>query len=172
MRQIIFAEAADTIQGERNMKRNQKRMTAFLAAAAMLSGSFSCILSVPSISAAEKLLAFPGAVGAGRYATGGRGGEVYHVTNLNDSGAGSLRDAVSKPNRIVVFDVSGTIELQGNIICSDNITVAGQTAPSGSGVTLKNYKFGMGGDAFALHSVFARLRTLIWSVGMPLILWP
>ncbi|MCQ2417630.1 MAG: dockerin type I repeat-containing protein [Oscillospiraceae bacterium] len=138
------------------MKRYQRKLTAFLAAAAVLSGSLSCMLSVPSASAKEKLLAFPGAVGAGRYATGGRGGEVYHVTNLNDSGEGSLRDAVSKPNRIVVFDVSGTIELNGNIICSDNITIAGQTAPGGSGVTLKNYKFGMGGDNIIVRYLSSR----------------
>lgn len=106
--------------------------------------------------AASNLLAFPGAVGGGKYATGGRGGEVYHVTNLNDSGAGSFRDAVSKPNRIVVFDVSGTIELQSNIVCTDNITIAGQTAPGGSGVTLKNYKFGMGGDNIIVRYISSR----------------
>lgn len=100
--------------------------------------------AVPA-EAASNILAFPGAVGGGKYATGGRGGEVYHVTNLNDSGAGSLRDAVSQSNRIVVFDVSGTIELQSNIVCQSNITIAGQTAPGGSGVTLKNYKLGLGG---------------------------
>lgn len=110
-----------------------------------------------SVSAASgNIIAFPGAVGGGKFATGGRGGEVYHVTNLNDSGTGSLRDAVSKSNRIVVFDVSGTIELKSNIICQSNITVAGQTAPGGSGVTLKNYKFGMSGDNIIVRYVSSR----------------
>ena len=137
------------------MKRKHNHITAFLTAITMLSGCIGYAAYAPA-SAADKLLAFPGATGAGRYATGGRGGEVYHVTNLNDSGEGSLRDAVSKPNRIVVFDVSGTIELEGNIICSDNITVAGQTAPGGSGVTLKNYKFGMGGDNIIVRYLSSR----------------
>lgn len=109
-----------------------------------------------SASAAGKLIAFPGAVGGGKYATGGRGGEVYHVTNLNDSGEGSFRDAVSKSGRIVVFDVSGTIELKGNILCSGNVTVAGQTAPGGSGITLKNYKMGMSGDNIICRYISSR----------------
>ena len=135
------------------MKQTYKHRLAALTVCSVLLTSAGGLLPhsawydpAQTAAAAGSLLAFPGATGAGRYATGGRGGEIYHVTNLNDSGAGSLRDAVSKPNRIVVFDVSGTIELAGNIVCSDNITVAGQTAPGGSGVTLKNYKFGMGGD--------------------------
>jgi len=92
------------------------------------------MLAVSSIAGAQQL-AFPGAQGWGRFATGGRTGSVYHVTNLNDSGAGSLRDAVSQPNRIVVFDVAGVINISSRIVFAKNLYVAGQTAP-GEGVTV------------------------------------
>ena len=87
------------------------------------------------VSMSAQQLAFPDAQGWGRFATGGRTGSVYHVTNLNDSGTGSLRDAVSQPNRIVVFDVSGVIRINSRIVFSKNLYVAGQTAP-GEGVTV------------------------------------
>ena len=80
-------------------------------------------------AAAAQQLAFPGAEGMGRFATGGRFGEVYKVTNLADSGAGSLRDAVSQPNRIVVFDVGGVINVESRVVVSKNVYIAGQTAP-------------------------------------------
>lgn len=81
-------------------------------------------------------LAFPGAEGFGAYATGGRGGTVVHVTNLNASGPGSLADAVSQPNRTVVFDVGGVIDITGqNLTIASNLTIAGQTAP-GEGITI------------------------------------
>ncbi|KAI0009642.1 fibronectin [Xylariaceae sp. FL0662B] len=86
----------------------------------------------PRVSA---LLAFPGAEGFGREAVGGRTGSVYHVTNLDDSGTGSFRDAVSSSNRIVVFDIGGTINITDRISVSKNIYIAGQTAP-GDGITL------------------------------------
>lgn len=90
-------------------------------------------LTTSTISAQQ--LAFPGAQGWGRFAEGGRKGTVYHVTNLNDSGSGSLRDAVSQPNRIVVFDVSGVIRINSRIVFKNNLYVAGQTAP-GEGITV------------------------------------
>jgi pectate lyase len=85
--------------------------------------------------AAGKPPAFSGAEGFGQFASGGRGGEVYHVTNLDDSGPGSFRDAVSQPNRLVVFDVGGIIRLKSNVAVSSRLTLAGQTAP-GDGVLL------------------------------------
>lgn len=137
-----------------------KKLTAFLTGLITVFSTTGVIAPVEKntlkAEAASNVIAFPGAVGGGKYATGGRGGEVYHVTNLNDSGAGSFRDAVSKSNRIVVFDVSGTIELKSNILCQSNITIAGQTAPGGSGITLKNYKMGMSGDNIICRYISSR----------------
>jgi len=82
-----------------------------------------------------EVLAFPSAEGFGKYATGGRGGDIVHVTNLNDDGDGSLRDVISKPNRIIVFDVSGIINLKSVLVFSKNLTVAAETAP-GDGIVL------------------------------------
>lgn len=91
--------------------------------------------------------AFPDAEGYGQYARGGRGGVVIHVTNLNNSGAGSLRDALENKTgpRTVVFDVSGIIVLNGPVTVSDQyVTVAGQTAP-GKGICIRDATFGLSG---------------------------
>jgi hypothetical protein len=101
--------------------------------------SLACALAFAAIPGHAQVLAFPGAVGFGAHASGGRGGTVVHVTNLNDAGPGSFRDAVNVPNRIVVFDVGGYIVLKSPVSVQGNITIAGQTAP-GDGVGI------MGGE--------------------------
>ena len=100
-----------------------------------LIGMLMSLMALMTLPVDAQQLAFPGAQGWGRFAQGGRSGSVYHVTNLNDSGTGSFRDAVSQPNRIIVFDVAGVIRINSRIVFSKNLYVAGQTAP-GEGVTV------------------------------------
>ena len=115
-----------------------KRIAAAMSAICVAASSV-----IMPIEAAEKLPAFPGAEGGGMYASGARAAkniEVYHVTTLEDSSKkGTLRDAVSGSNRIVVFDVAGNIELKNALnITGNNLTILGQTAP-GDGICIKDH---------------------------------
>ncbi len=113
---------------------------------------------------AVKTVAFNGAEGGGMYTKGARAAldsesaiEVYHVTNLNDSGEGSFRDAVSKGNRIIVFDVSGYVDLDSNVtIGHDNITILGQTAPGG-GICFRTNNIKVGADNVIIRYIRFRV---------------
>jgi len=95
----------------------------------------AALLSAAQFVSAQTNLSFSGAEGFGQFASGGKGGETFHVTTLNDSGTNSFRDAVSKPHRTVVFDVGGIIRLKSNVAVSSDISLLGQTAP-GDGVMI------------------------------------
>ena len=113
----------------------------------------SCVIASAQFSSAP---AFPGAEGHGRFVTGGRGGNVIHVTNLNDNGTGSLRSAVKgSAKKIIVFDVAGVIALNSDLSIGDNTTILGQTAPE-PGITVRYYTVSPGNNNIIRFMRFRR----------------
>lgn len=114
----------------------------------------------------EKAIAFPGAEGFGQYATGGRGGKVFIVSNLNDDGPGSFREAATaKMPRIMVFAVSGTIHLEKKLTLAGNLTIAGQSAP-GDGICLADQPVSIGGDNIIVRYLRFRMGDKYQGGGM------
>lgn len=113
-----------------------------------------------------KPIAFPGAEGFGKNTTGGRGGKVMIVSNLNDNGPGSFREAVSDKNpRIVVFSVSGTIHLLTKLNILGNCTIAGQSAP-GDGICIADKNVALAGDNIIVRYMRFRMGDRYANIGM------
>ncbi len=113
--------------------------------------------SGPTKDATSIAIAFPGAEGFGKFATGGRGGKVYLVNNLNDDGIGSLRWAAeANEPRIVVFNLSGTIHLEKPLNIKGDVTIAGQTAP-GDGICIADYPVRIAGNNIVIRYMRFRM---------------
>lgn len=132
----------------------------FLLASLWVAAFPSCAQSKNVATGAQSqqaAIAFPGAEGFGRYATGGRGGKVLVVDNLNDDGPGSFREAATaKGKRIIVFAVSGTIRLVKPVSVRGDVTIAGQTAP-GDGICIADHPVNLAGDNIIIRYLRFRM---------------
>src|SRR5687768_14882551 len=140
----------------------KKRMkhSAFIIKGLLVFSLTSCAQQKQATSTVDEnavTIAFPGAEGFGKYTTGGRSGKVFIVTNLNDIGPGSFREAAEgKEPRIIVFAISGTIHLDKSISIKANATIAGQTAP-GDGICIADKSVSLGGDNIIVRYLRFRL---------------
>lgn len=144
-------------------EKMKKKIGVFLLLACLMTGQLLGTVSVSADAGMPRIPAFPGAEGGGKYASGGRGGDVYVVTTLEDGGRGSLRygiETAPETGRTIVFDVGGTIHLKSTLSFKGkkNITIAGQTAP-GDGITIA------GSDTNISNSENIILRFLCFRVG-------
>jgi hypothetical protein len=151
---------------KRNCLRGLLRSEIAVAVCVMLLMQACAAPPILAQSDVQAPLAFPGAEGFGRHTTGGRGGKVMIVSNLNDDGPGSFRAAVqAKGPRIVVFSVSGTIHLASRVNISGNVTIGGQTAP-GDGICIADQPVGLGGDNIIIRYMRFRMGDRYQNKGM------